>query len=259
MTNRDTAPAGAPCWADLWTSDVEGAGRFYGELFGWKAEEPSAEFGGYFMFTRNGVPVAGGQGDMGDAKANNAWKVYLASPDINKTTEVAEAEGAQAAFPPMAVADLGSQTVLSDPAGNTVGVWQPVTFPGFTTLSEPGTPAWFELHTADFDRSVAFYRTTFGWETDALEGGGMNYVTVRDPSGAPMPMAGVLDIGGHDDHPAGWWVYWAVEDTDASVAKVRALGGSVLMEPFDSPYGRMAVVTDPYGAQFRLNGPNTGA
>ncbi len=92
---RAAAPIGSPCWADLWTSDVEGSRRFYAELFGWEAQEPSPEFGGYFMFTRDGVPVAGGMGDMGDMKADNSWKVYLATDDIAKTLETAEAEGAQ--------------------------------------------------------------------------------------------------------------------------------------------------------------------
>ncbi|HEY2563677.1 MAG TPA: hypothetical protein VGI44_08190 [Acidimicrobiales bacterium] len=62
MTARDRAPIGSPCWADLWTSDVEGSRTFYTELFGWEAQEPSPEFGGYFMFTRNGVPVAAAMG-----------------------------------------------------------------------------------------------------------------------------------------------------------------------------------------------------
>ena len=65
MTKRGTAPIGAPCWVDLWTSDLEGSRHFYTELFGWVAEEPSPEHGGYFMFTRDGVPIAGGMGDMG--------------------------------------------------------------------------------------------------------------------------------------------------------------------------------------------------
>src|ERR1019366_443887 len=95
MTTRDSAPLGSPCWAALWTSDVEGSGKFYGEIFGWEAQEPSPEFGGYFMFTRNGVPVAGGMGDMGDMKANNTWKIYLATDDIARTLGAAEAEGAQ--------------------------------------------------------------------------------------------------------------------------------------------------------------------
>ena len=67
MPIRDRAPIGSPCWADLWTSDVEGSRRFYAALFGWEPQEPSPEFGGYFMFTRAGIPVAGGMGDMGEA------------------------------------------------------------------------------------------------------------------------------------------------------------------------------------------------
>ena len=46
MTNRAGAPLGAPCWVDLWTSDVARARRFYAELFGWEALEPSLEHGG---------------------------------------------------------------------------------------------------------------------------------------------------------------------------------------------------------------------
>lgn len=54
-----TRPNGAPCWIDLLTSGSEGATRFYTELFGWTAGEGSPEFGGYFMFMKDGVPVAG--------------------------------------------------------------------------------------------------------------------------------------------------------------------------------------------------------
>ncbi len=100
MPTRESAPTGAPCWTDLWTSDVEGSRRFYADLFGWEAGDPSPEYGGYFMFFRQGVPVAGGMGDMGDTKADNRWKLYLHTSDIQNTTEVAAAEGAQIVAPP---------------------------------------------------------------------------------------------------------------------------------------------------------------
>src|ERR1700683_887522 len=107
MPTRDHAPLGSPCWADLWTSDVEGSRKFYSELFGWEALEPSPEFGGYFMFAHAGAPVAGGMGDMGDLPANNSWKVYLTTDDMGRTLQSAEAAGAQVVGPSMAVADLG--------------------------------------------------------------------------------------------------------------------------------------------------------
>src|SRR5579875_981066 len=89
MTTRETAPKGAPCWTDLWTSDVEAARRFYTQLFGWEAQEPDPGHGGYFMFARDGVPGAGGMGPMSDGPPpRNSWTPYFATADIAKTVEV---------------------------------------------------------------------------------------------------------------------------------------------------------------------------
>jgi predicted enzyme related to lactoylglutathione lyase len=259
MTTRDSAPIGSPCWADLWTSDVEGSRKFYGELFGWEAQEPSPEFGGYFMFTRNGVPTAGGMGDMGDMPANNLWKVYLATDDIAKTVETAEANGAQVISPAMPVADLGIQATLNDPTGAHHGAWQPGTFLGFTVLNEHGFPSWFELHTRDHAAAVAFYRTVYRWDTNTLgDSDEFRYTTMRDPEGKG-DLAGIMDARAFlpDAVPAQWSIYWEVDQTDATVAMVKALGGSVVMDPQDTPFGRLATVLDPAGAQFKLRTSNS--
>jgi predicted enzyme related to lactoylglutathione lyase len=259
MPTRDSAPLGSPCWADLWTSDVEGSRAFYCELLGWEAQEPSPEFGGYFMFTRDGVPVAGAMGDMGDMPANNTWKIYLDTDDITKTVEAAEAAGAQVISPAMPVADLGTQVVLIDPTGAHLGAWQPGTFPGFTVLNEHGAPSWFELHTRDHDSAVAFYRSVFRWDTNVVaDSDEFRYTTMRDPRGEGE-LAGIMDAlaflpEGVPDH---WSIYWEVDDADAAVAKVTAFGGSVVIEAMDTPYGRIATVTDPAGAQFKLRTPPT--
>ena len=44
----------------------------------------------------------------------------------------------------------------------------------------------------------------------------------------------------------------AVTDTDATVAKATEMGGNVIAPPFDTPYGRMAVVADDQGAVFAV-------
>ena len=180
MTTRDRAPVGAPCWTDLWTGDVEGSRTFYSELFGWEAQEPNPDFGGYFMFTRDGVPVAGGMGDMGDMRADNSWKIYLSTDDIANTLKAAEAEGAQIVAPASPVADLGTQAVFTDPTGAHLGAWQPGTFPGFTILDEHGAPSWFELFTRDHAAAVAFYRTVFGLEPNTI--GDNDRIPVHDPA-----------------------------------------------------------------------------
>ncbi|MGF7233781.1 MAG: VOC family protein [Frankia sp.] len=254
MPHRDAAPVGAPCWADLWTSDVEGSRRFYGEIFGWEAQDPDPEFGGYFQFTRDGAPVAGGMGDMPGMPANNTWKVYLATGDITKTVEAAEAEGAQIVGPPMPVADLGIMVVMVDPTGANLGAWQAGTFPGFTVLNEAGAPSWFELHTRDHARAVAFYRSVFGWETTVVgDTDDFRYTTARD-HGGPEDLAGIMDASTFlpEGVPAHWSIYWQVDDVDATTAKITALGGTVVMDAVDTPYGRLATVADPAGAQFKL-------
>jgi len=259
MPTRDSAPIGSPCWADLWTSDVEGSRKFYGEIFGWEAQEPSPEFGGYFMFTRNGIAIAGGMGgDMGDMPASNTWKVYLTTDDISKTVETAEAEGAQIISAPMPVADLGIQAVLIDPTGADLGAWQPGSFPGFTVLNEHGAPGWFELHTRDYAAAVAFYRTVFRWNTGvAGDSDEFRYTTMRDPRGEG-DLAGIMDATAWlpEGVPAHWSIYWEVDDADATLAKVKALGGSVVMDALDTPYGRLATAADPAGAQFKLRTPD---
>ena len=257
MTTRDTAPIGSPCWADLWTSDVEGSRRFYSELFGWQAEEPSPDFGGYFMFTREGVPVAGGMGDMPGMPAQDVWKIYLSTDDITKTLDAAVAEGAQIVSPSMPVADLGTQAVLIDPTGATVGVWQPGTFPGFTVLDEPGAPSWSELHTRDHAGAVAFYRSAFRWETDAVgDSDEFRYTVMRNPDGEGE-LAGIMDSSAFlpEGVPAHWSLYWNVVDVRATLDKVKALGGSVVMDCERTPYGDLATVTDPAGALFKLRTP----
>ena len=52
--------------------------------------------------------------------------------------------------------------------------------------------------------------------------------------------------------PPHWMTYFAIDNCDAGAEKVKALGGQVMHRPFDSPYGRIAVVSDPYGAVFSI-------
>lgn len=257
MTVRDRAPAGAPTWADLWTSDVDGSRRFYSSVLGWEALEPSDEFGGYFMFTRNGVPVAGGMGDMPDAPADDSWKIYFDTADVDRVATAVAAGGGTVHFPPETIADLGKQSVFTDPGGAIFGAWQPDSFAGFSELDAPGAPSWFELHTRDHARAIAFYGDVLGWEFDFVsDTDEFRYAMVRDPEG-DMGMAGLMD--NRADIPEGepdfWKIYWHVDDVDATIATAVSLGASVVHPAEATPYGTLAVLTDPSGAEFSLRTP----
>ncbi|HYZ97489.1 MAG TPA: VOC family protein [Acidimicrobiales bacterium] len=255
MPTRDSAPVGAPCWIELFTSDVERGRAFYGELFGWTSDDPAEELGGYFTFYKDGVRVAGGMHNDGQSGTPDVWSIYLASEDVAAAAEAAKANGGQVIVEPMAVMDLGSMLVVTDAGGATIGAWQPGTHQGFGVHREPGTPAWFELHTRDYDASVDFYRKVFAWDTH-VEGDTpeFRYTTLGTGDAA---LAGIMDAAAFlpDGVPAHWSVYFGVEDTDATLARVVELGGSVVEPAEDTPYGRLARAADPTGTTFKLRQP----
>src|SRR5947209_5121043 len=117
MTRRTSSPLGAPCWIDLLTSDQEASRRFYTELLGWTADEPDAQFGGYFTFRKDGALVAGCMGRQPGMEAPDGWSVHLSVEDTRRTVEAATAHGGQLIVPPMDVADLGVMAVVTDPSG----------------------------------------------------------------------------------------------------------------------------------------------
>jgi uncharacterized protein len=252
MPARDSALIGAPCWADLMTSDTEKSREFYAAVFGWTAEEPNQELGGYFNFRRDGVRIAGCMASQPDVPVTDVWSVYLASDDAEKTLDTAIREGGQVHVPPMQVQDLGTMAFLADPGGAGIGVWQPGTHQGFGLVDEPGTPSWFEVHTRDYDAVVAFYRNVFHWETRVeSDTEDFRYTTLQH---GEQPLAGVMDatksLG--PDEPSCWSVYWAVADADASAQRIVESGGSLVHPPHDSPYGRLVAAADPTGATFKL-------
>jgi len=256
MPTRENAPIGAPCWVDLMTSDTERARAFYGELFGWAAEEPAEEFGGYFNFTKNGVLVGGCMSSGADAPVTDVWSIYLASDDARKTIDTAAANGGQVAVPAMDVGDLGTMAMVSDPGGAVIGVWQPGLHKGFGIFGEAGTPSWFELHTRDFEKAVTFYRDVFHWDTSSVsDTPEFRYTMLVDGENG---LAGIMDASGFlpAGVPAHWSVYFGVDDTDAALATTVDLGGSIVNPAEDTPYGRLATAVDPSGAQFKLVAPN---
>jgi predicted enzyme related to lactoylglutathione lyase len=60
-----------------------------------------------------------------------------------------------------------------------------------------------------------------------------------------MPIPRALDTASSQ-----WTIYLGVEDVDASAAKARELGGTVLQEPSDYAGYKFAYLQDPGGAQF---------
>jgi len=247
-----TLVVGAPCWIDLYSSDVDKAKEFYGRVFGWKAEPPEEGFGGYFVFSKDGKVVAGCMANSGEEGYPDAWTIYLTTDDVERTAKDAAANGGQVHLEPMDVATNGKMAMVGDPGSAAVGVWQPGTQKGFEVRNEVGTAAWFELLTPDYETAVDFYRDVFGWDTHtASDTAELRYTTLGEGEGQ---LAGIMDASAFlpEGTPARWSVYFEVDDADAALGTIAEHGGTIVRPAEDTPYGRLAEAADPTGTHFKL-------
>jgi uncharacterized protein len=116
-------------------------------------------------------------------------------------------------------------------------------------IVETGRFVWRDVLTTDVAGARRFYGDLFGWQFDDTQRGGQPYVIARL---GHVPVAGIVDVSALAGGAGNWLSYMAVDDVNAAVARVRAAGGKVLVEPRDRPVARVAVVTDPQNALLGL-------
>lgn len=246
-------PQGTPIWADLLTSDAARAEEFYGGVLGWRFEHTPDNFGGYINIFHGEDRVAGMMAkDAELADAQDVWTVYLASDDAPATLEAVSAAGGQISMPVTEVGELGRMAMVLDSTGASLGIWEPGSHAGFGALMTPGSPHWFELHTRDYEGAKTFYAKTFGVEIAPMsETPEFRYSTFGEGQDAK---AGLMDAADFlpEGLPSNWQVYWGVENADEALAAVTRLGGSVLQDAEDTPFGRIAAAADPFGAPFKI-------
>lgn len=252
-THHDPWPQGSPAWADIAVPSLAVAREFYGPLFGWTFEEGGPETGGYTQAFLDGRRVVGLTEPMGDPTPP-AWCVYLATDDLLATAGRVVSAGGRVVLAPMAILGFGTMGLYADPTDAVFGLWQSGTHTGWDVEVEPGSVTWTEVMVHDQPRALAFYRDVFGYRVDDLSAPGFTYASLSLGAG---PLAGVGQYGpsAGPSAPAAWTLYFAVASTDDAAASVTSLGGSVVGPPTDTPFGRMAIATGPFGEVFALMGP----
>jgi predicted enzyme related to lactoylglutathione lyase len=255
MTTRDEPwPQGTPAWVDLMVPDRQRAREFYGTVLGWDfTDEAPAEMGHYAQALVEGRTAAGVGERSGPDAPPPAWTTYLAVDDVDSVVERATAAGATVLAPAMDVGDNGRLAVLADPTGAVVGLWQSGTHTGVQIANVPGTIAWNEVMTRDYERAQEFYGAVFGYTFGDMSTEDFTYATIA-LDGHPVGGIGRMPADMPAEVPPHWMTYFMVDDADAAVARATQLGGQVRVEPRDTEFGRMVVLAGPFGEVFSLMG-----
>jgi hypothetical protein len=246
MTDITKHAPGTISWFDLMSTDGAKARAFYQALFGWTYDESG---GDYAMCLAHGKKAAG----IGGAPAGHpsAWTAYFHTTDAEATAKDITANGGKILMGPTVVGPAGRYTIAQDPTGAVFGTWEPKDHHGAEVRDEQGAMTWQECHTRDGNAAREFYCKTFKFEPVKIDAGPMNYWTLT--RGKDM-FGGVCENTHMPAHvPPHWLVYFNVDNTDATLAKVTAAGGKVMQPAMDTPYGRMAVCQDPMGGMFAVN------
>jgi uncharacterized protein len=259
VVNRDTAwPEGTPCWVDLGVADIDKAISFYSSQLGWEIAKGGPDVGGYSLATLGGRNVAGIGPKMGGEQQPTMWTTYLAVDDADETAARITKAGGQIMMGPMDVMDLGRMAVATDPTGGVFGIWQAGAHTGAQVANVPGTLAWNEQMSHDFEAAKAFYGAVFGYQFSDLSSEGFSYATL-DLDGRPIGGIGAYPPAAPAGAPGAWTVYFGVANTDEAVAATQAAGGTVEHPPVDTPYGRMSMVADDQGARYSLISVEAGS
>jgi predicted enzyme related to lactoylglutathione lyase len=269
MSERDGYQPGVPCWIDTLQPDPEAAARFYAGVFGWEVTGPGAMPGDppgqYFVARLRGRDVAG----IGSQPAEGApasWNTYVEVASADEAAAKARDAGGAVLVDPMDAPPAGRLAVLADPAGALVGAWEPGVRKGAQLVNEPGAWSISRLSTTDPDGAKAFYGAVFGWETGTFAVNGGEITLWRVPGyvgGTPeqpvsRDVVGVMG-GVEGGAPPNWSVDFWVGDADGTARKAAELGGAVVVEPFDIPGFRTAVLADPQGAAFSISELKAGS
>jgi uncharacterized protein len=252
MAEQDGYDPGTPSWVDLTTPDLEGALRFYGGVFGWEFEDAGEEAGHYHQALVRGRRVAG----LGPAQPGSPpqayWTTYLSGTDVDAhATAIAEA-GGTVMFGPLEVTGQGRMLIAVDAEGAMFGIWEPQAHKGAQLVNENAALTWNQLMSRNLDGAARFLGSVFPYAFEALPEMPFDAYRVFAISGRVV--GGMLAMPGElpAEAPPHWLTYFWLDDVDGGARRAQDLGGELLREPEDSPYGRSATLRDPQGAVFAV-------
>ena len=239
-------------WHELMSSDVDKALSFYKSLFGWTTEGMDmGPMGTYHILKAGDVGVGGAM--SGPPNVPSHWLTYVGSEDPDKAVAQIKELGGKVVVPPTDVPGMVRFAIVQDAEGAHFGVLKSLgpnaNDPPYDGPPRVGTFVWDELYVKDPAAAAKFYGKVFGWTGKTNKEDTMQYWHWQN---AGKDIGGMMALP-RPEVPPHWMGYIAVTDVDASTAKVKSLGGDVIMPAMDiEKVGKFSIVKDPSGAHFAL-------
>jgi predicted enzyme related to lactoylglutathione lyase len=254
MGERTSHAPGTFSWVDLATTDAEAAKQSYGQVFGWEFDDmPVGDGSVYTMCRLQGKNVCAISQQREEERSMGIpphWNSYVTVDDVDARTAKAAGLGGTVMVEPFDVLDAGRMSVVADPTGAVLSMWQPRRHIGAELVNVPGALTWNEEGTKDMERAKEFYSGLFGWRFQDMEGSPMPYSIIHndDRSNGGLRLQSEMEAA----VPPNWLPYFAVENVDETLARAGESGCQVLVQPMTVPAGRFAALTDPQGAVFAI-------
>ena len=113
------------CWMQMRATDTGKSKEFYANMFSWKMNTtPMPDDSSYIEFDAGDGP-AGGIGETDDLDTPSSWLPFVQVSNIEAYTKKAEELGGKVIVPPTPIPDEGVYSVVLDPNGAEIGLYQP--------------------------------------------------------------------------------------------------------------------------------------
>jgi predicted enzyme related to lactoylglutathione lyase len=243
---------GKMIWADLITPNLAAAESFYAQLFGWTFQDMSTADSDYAVASLDGRPIAGvlqKAMPVGEQR-QPAWLTFLAVRDVDAARGIALRQGGKSVYESKTYPRRGRQAVVADPDGAVLALLASTSGDPPDFLAAPGEWIWSSVFAHDPKRSAAFYKAVFGYDVfDLPSDDGAEHVILSSDDYA---RAGIHTLPPGHRRPH-WLNFIRVADASESSAKAVALGGRILVEPYEDRHGgKISVIADPAGAPIGL-------
>jgi len=241
-------------WFEYLTSEPAKAQTFFKTVFGWDAQTYVLPGGAkYTAIVNAGRPIGSYNAPLKGtpifrySEPYSRWVPYLEVQDAHALIGTLKAAGGSVARELSAIHD-GRMAVLTDPAGQHFGMWQPAAFDVNRTWgSEPGSFCWLELYTTQPGAAVTLLKHMAGFfEQKSQLPDGSPYVTLEADgvahAGVRKPMQG---------SQLGWFAWVRVPDLATALMRALQFETQVIQPPIPGA-APMAIIVDPYGATIGL-------